>query len=89
MIKRYDTTDWTACAKHLQEQLCYRPLSRRLDRCDRTIQNESSYPNGGNMCLFSAEIRQTGVGKSLCQIFYSIRSQGQNNKGHRPQMDGS
>ena len=32
----------------------YRPLSRRLDRCDRVIQNESRDPNGGNMCLFSA-----------------------------------
>ena len=31
-----------------------RPLSRRLDRCDRVIQNESSDPNGGNMCSFSA-----------------------------------
>ena len=30
-----------------------RPLSRRLDRCDRVIQNESSDPNGGNMCTFS------------------------------------
>ena len=29
-----------------------RPLSRRLDRCDRMIQNESTYPNG--VCLFSA-----------------------------------
>ena len=32
----------------------YRPLSRRLDRCDRMIQNESRYSNGGNVCLFSA-----------------------------------
>ena len=31
-----------------------RPLSRRLDRCDRMIQNESRDPNGGNVCLFSA-----------------------------------
>ena len=33
--------------------LCYRPLSRRLDRCDRVIHNESGDPNGGNMCSFS------------------------------------
>ena len=26
-----------------------RPLSRRLDRCDRVIQNESRNPNGGNV----------------------------------------
>ena len=31
----------------------YRPLSRRLDRCDRVIQKESGDPNGGNMCSFS------------------------------------
>ena len=31
----------------------YRPLSRRLDRCDRVIHNESGDPNGGNMCSFS------------------------------------
>ena len=31
----------------------YRPLSRRLDRCDRVIHNESGEPNGGNMCSFS------------------------------------
>ena len=30
------------------------PLSRRLDRCDRVIQNESRDPNGDNVCLFSA-----------------------------------
>ena len=27
----------------------YRPLSRRLDRCDRVIQNESRDPIGGNV----------------------------------------
>ena len=31
----------------------HRPLSRRLDRCDRVIQQESGDPNGGNMCSFS------------------------------------
>ena len=35
------------------ETLSYRPLSRRLDRCDRVIQKESGDPNGGNMCSFS------------------------------------
>ena len=29
----------------------YRPLSRRLDRCDRVIQKESGDPNGGNNLL--------------------------------------
>ena len=37
-------------AVHLQY---HRPLSRRLDRCDRVIHNESGDPNGGNMCSFS------------------------------------
>ena len=31
----------------------YMPLSRRLDRRDRVIHNESGDPNGGNMCSFS------------------------------------
>ena len=31
----------------------HRPLSQRLDRCDRVIHNESGDPNGGNMCSFS------------------------------------
>ena len=30
-----------------------RPLSRRLDRCDRVIHSESGNPNGDNMCSFS------------------------------------
>ena len=39
----------------------YRPLSRRLDRCDRMIQNESSDPNGGNVscCFFSSDVYVT------------------------------
>ena len=36
-----------------------RPLTiGRLDRCDRVTQNESSDPNGGNVCLFSAATMQ-------------------------------
>ena len=35
---------------------CYRPLSRRLDRCDRLIQNESRYPFGGNMYYGTMQI---------------------------------
>ena len=42
---------WTT---HLVVVACYRPLSRRLDRCDRMIQNESKVPSGGNVNLFSA-----------------------------------
>ena len=29
--------------------LCHRPLSRRLDRCDRVIQDEVGDSNGGNV----------------------------------------
>ena len=32
------------------------PLSRRLDRCDRMIQNESRYPNGGNVYYVTIQI---------------------------------
>ena len=35
---------------------CYRPLSRRLDRCDRVIQNESKYPFGGNVYYVTMQI---------------------------------
>ena len=41
------------CDDLLQHSYVYRPLSRRLDRCDRVIQKESGDPNGGNMCSFS------------------------------------
>ena len=34
----------------------YRPLSRRLDRCDRMIQNESRDPNGGNVYYVTIQI---------------------------------
>ena len=33
-----------------------RPLSRRLDRCDRVIQNESRYPFGGNVYYVTMQI---------------------------------
>ena len=36
--------------KMLREQIAiYRPLSRRLVRCDRVIQDESGDSNGGNV----------------------------------------
>ena len=34
----------------------YRPLSRRLDRCDRVIQNESRDPFGGNVHYVTMQI---------------------------------
>ena len=36
--------------------MCHRPLSRRLGRCDRMIQNESRYPNGGNVYYVAMQI---------------------------------
>ena len=35
--------------RQLLEADQYRPLSRRLDRCDRVIQNESGDSIGGNV----------------------------------------
>ena len=35
---------------------CNRPLSRRLDRCDRVIQNESRNPFGGNVYNVTMQI---------------------------------
>ena len=34
----------------------HRPLSRRLDHCDRVIQNESRYPFGGNVYYVTMQI---------------------------------
>ena len=34
----------------------YRPLSRRLDRCERVIQNESRDPFGGNVYYVTMQI---------------------------------
>ena len=34
----------------------HRPLSRRLDRCDRVIQNESRDPFGGNVYYVTMQI---------------------------------
>ena len=37
-------------------EICNRPLSRRLDRCDRVIQNESRDPFGGNVYYVTMQI---------------------------------
>ena len=36
--------------------IAYRPLSRRLDRCNRVFQNESSDPFGGNVYYVTMQI---------------------------------
>ena len=41
--------DWEANSSH-------RPLSRRLDRCDRVIQNDSRDPFGGNVYYVTMQI---------------------------------
>ena len=49
------TITWpTAITPRVQRS--YRPLSRRLDRCDRVIQNESRDPFGGNVCYVTMQI---------------------------------
>ena len=46
-----------SCCKHERFQVTnYRPLSRRLDRCDRVIQNESRDPFGGNVYYVTMQI---------------------------------
>ena len=54
--------------------------SRRLDRCDRMMQNESRVPNGGNVCLFSAatctaqcRLRSLRANARLSALFYTFR----------------
>ena len=49
----------------------YRPLSRRLDRCDRVIHNESGDPNGGNMCSFSGETCTSRVHRNADYVPYA------------------
>ena len=58
----------------------HRPLSRRLDRCDRMIQNESRYSNGGNVRLFTAatctsqcKLRSLRTHARLSSLLYSFR----------------
>ena len=49
----------------------YRPLSRRLDRCDRVIHNESGDPNGGNMCSFSGAMCTSRVRHNADYVPYA------------------
>ena len=49
----------------------YRPLSRRLDRCDRIIQKESGDPNGGNMCSFSGATGKSRVRHNAHYVPYA------------------
>ena len=58
----------------------YRPLSRRLDHCDRIIQNESRDSNIGNMYLFSAvtctshcKLRSLCANARLSTLLYTFR----------------
>ena len=57
-----------------------RPLSRRLNRCDRMIQNEFRDSNGGNMRTFSAvtctsqcKLRSLRANASLSALIYTFR----------------
>ena len=46
---------WTTC-RHAHNASRHRPLSRRLDRCDRVIQNESRDPFRGNVYYVTMQI---------------------------------
>ena len=48
-----------------------RPLSRRLDRCDRMIQNESRNSNGGNVRLSSSA---TCMSQRHCDVCWFTRA---------------
>ena len=52
-IARVDTflvlVAWLAMQQSMSSCPCNRPLSRRLDRCDRVIQNESGDSDGGSV----------------------------------------
>ena len=53
-----------------------RPLSRRLDRCNRVIQNESRYPFGGNVYYVTMQITsltrkfRNGERNLLCDVVH-------------------
>ena len=49
----------------------HRPLSGRLDRCDRVVQNESGDPNGGNMCSFSGATCTSRVRHNASYVPYA------------------
>ena len=48
------------------------PLSRRLDRCDRVIQNECRHPFGGNVYYDTIQITflraNSGMGNVICIV---------------------
>ena len=46
----------TSSARRSSSPTRHRPLSRRLDRCDRVIQNESRDPFGGNVYCVTMQI---------------------------------
>ena len=50
--------EWCVTMKKcvMTPQVSHRPLSRRLDRCDRVIQNESRDPFGGNVYYVTMQI---------------------------------
>ena len=58
LFRRFSATDQPCFGQYA----CFgfngwnRPLSRRLDRCDRVIQNESTYPFGANVYYVTMQI---------------------------------
>ena len=68
-INDYDAVWWSERSM----KLCgaHRPLSRRLDRCDRVIHNESGDQNGGNMCSFSGAMCTSPVRHNADYVPYA------------------
>ena len=56
---------------HVESNPANRPLSRRLDRCDRVIHNESGDPNGGNMCSLSGATCTSRVRHNADYVAYA------------------
>ena len=58
----------------------HRPLSQRLDRCDRVIQNESSDPNGANGRIRLVKFRPSILGSAHLRTVKMLLSEaGQSN----------
>ena len=65
----------------------YRPLSRRLDRCDRVIQKESGDQNGGNMYSFSgatgtSRVRHNAHYAPYAQIRFDLLTTSESRQPH-------
>ena len=71
-IQRTTQTTFVMIIQKFSSRPPPRPLSRRSDRCDRMIQNESRDSNGGNVCLFSVAT-SLRANAHVSSLFYTFR----------------